>query len=150
MKKLSVFAVLFLIAVVSPAWAMEPIQTQMSTDGNFDVSLLKAKVKGDVLTVQVMFKNTSSKKRNYGFEFKDIYYTDIKNKKKYYGLKDTEGHYIAGPAANWFAGGSFNVYMEPGGKAIFWIKFPAPPESTETIDVYIPWALPFEDVKIER
>ncbi len=150
MKKLSVFAVLFLIAVVSPVWAMEPIQTQMSTDGNFDVSLLKAKVKGDVLTVQVMFKNTSSEKRNYGFAFKDIYYTDIKNKKKYYGLKDTEGHYIAGPASNWLSGGNFNVYVEPGGKAILWIKFPAPPESTETIDIYIPWALPFEDVKIER
>ena len=150
MKKLSLFAVLFWAAVVCSAWAMEAIQTQMSTDGNFDVSLIRAKVSKDVLTVQVLFKNTSSTKRFYSFDFRNVYYTDTKDKKKYYGLKDSEGHYIAGPAFNWLRGGKLNVYVAPGDKLIFWIKFPAPPEATESIDIYIPWALPFEDVKIQR
>ncbi len=150
MKKLSLLAVLFWAVVISSVCAMEAIQTQMSTDANFDVSLIRAKVSKDVLTVQVLLKNTSSIKRNYSFDFKDVYYTDTKDKKKYYGLKDSEGHYIAGPAANWLRGGNFNVYFEPGDKAVFWIKFPAPPEATESVDIYIPWALPFEDIKIQR
>ena len=153
MKKLIASAILLLVslvALVSVACGTEAIQTQMSTDGIFDLSLIRARVSGDVLTVQVLFKNTSSKKSFYRFAFGNVYYTDTKEKKKYYGLKDAEGRFIAGPAEHWISGGSFGMDFAPGATEIFWIKFPAPPESTETIDIYIPWALPFEDVKVER
>ena len=150
MKKKSVFLVVLAMLFAATAWAMNAIQTQISTDGNFELSVIRAKVKGDVLTLQVAFKNTSSKKRQYAFYFKDVYYTDSKAKKKYYALKDTKGLYIAGPAYDHNGGGSFNVWLEPNAKAIFWIKFPAPEKDTKSIDLYIPWALPIEDVKLER
>ena len=150
MRKSISLLIFFVLLLAAALWALEAIQTQMSTDGNFEVSLIRAKVKGEVLTIQVLLKNTSSRNKDYGFYFKDIYYTDTKEKKKYYGLRDTNGHYIAGPVEDWSAGGVFRAKLEPNAKAIFWIKFPAPPATTETIDIYIPWALPFEDVKITR
>ncbi len=150
MKKQSVWVLLFLFVFAASAWAGKVIDTQPSTDGNFELSLIRAKVKGDVLTFQVLIKNTSSKRRQYAFYFKDAYYTDSKAKKKYYALQDTRGLYLAGPAYDHNAGGSFNVFIKPNAKAIFWIKFPAPGPDTESVDFYVPWALPFEDVKLER
>jgi len=149
-KKRIGFVILFVLVFSATLWAVNVLQTQPSTNGNFELSLIRAKVKGDVLTFQVIVKNTSSKKKQYAFFFKDVYYTDTKAKKKYYALKDTNNYYIAGPAYDRNAGGSFNVWLEPQGKAIFWIKFPAPQASAEEIDLYIPWALPFEGVKVER
>ncbi len=150
MKRKIGWVVWFVMIFASAAWAMDALQTQLSADGNFELSLIRAQVKGEVLTFQVIFKNTSSKKRQYAFYFKDVYYTDAKSKKKYYALRDTRGLYIAGPAYDHNEGGSFNVWIEPQAKAIFWIKFPAPGKDTKSIDLYIPWALPIEDVKLER
>ena len=150
MKRKVGFFVMLILLVAASAWAMKAIKTQLSTDANFELSVIRAKVKGEVLTFQVVFKNTSSKKRQYAFYFKDVYYTDAKSKKKYYALRDTRGLYIAGPAYDHNGGGSFNVWIEPQAKAIFWIKFPVPGKDTKSIDLYIPWALPIEDVKLER
>lgn len=150
MKKRLVLVVLFLLVWASASWADNVIQTQMSTDGMFEASLIRAKVKGEVLTFQVIFKSISSKSAPCSFHFGDVYYTDTKEKKKYFGLKDTNGCFIAGPADNWISGGRFRSYIKPQGKRIFWTKFPAPPATTESIDLYIPGFLPFEDVKIAR
>jgi hypothetical protein len=129
---------------------MNTIQTQPSTDGNFELSVVRTSIRGDVLTVQVIIKNIASSQREYEFNFKDIYYTDIKNRKKYYGLRDTKNIYIAGPVAGNAFGGYFRHVFQPGDQAIFWIKFPAPAEDTGKIDIYIPFALPFEDVTLKR
>jgi len=150
MKKKSGIIVVFLLIFATSLWALNVIQTQPSTEGNFELSLIRAKVKGDVLTFQVVIKNTSSKKLRYTFFFKDVYYTDSKAKKKYYALRDAKGFYIAGPAYDHNAGGSFNVWIKPNGKSIFWIKFPAPAEDVEEVDFYVPGALPFEGIKVER
>jgi hypothetical protein len=92
------------------------IQTQPSTDGNWVLSLLRAQVKDKVLTFQVLFKNISTRRRTYGFYFKDVYYTDSKSKNKYFALRDTNGNYIAGPAYDRVLGGGFRITLDPGGK----------------------------------
>jgi len=150
MKRRIGWMVLFVIIFASAAWAMNVNQTQPTTDGKFEASVIRAQVRGDVLTFQVLFKNVSSARNRFGFKFADVYYTDIKAKKKYYGLKDTNGNFIAGPVHYWVGGGDFLQWMKPGEKRIFWIKFPAPPQSTETVDLYIPQVMPFEGIKISR
>ena len=142
--------IMCVLLFASAVWAMNVIQTQISSDANFEASLIRAQVHGEVLTVQVLFKNTSSKQKRYTFKFSDVYYTDTKEKKKYLGLKDAGGRYIAGPASRWLEGGSFGPWVKPQAKSIFWIKFPAPPETTETIDIFIPGIMPFEAIKIAR
>jgi hypothetical protein len=150
MKKKMGLMVICLLVFASAVLAMNVIQTQMSSDTNFEASLIRAQVHGEVLTVQIIFKNLSSKERRYTFDFGNVYYTDTKEKKKYLGLKDAGGRFIAGPAYRWIGGGSFSPWLKPQAKSIFWMKFPAPPETTETIDIFIPGIMPFEAVKVAR
>ncbi len=153
MKKLisaAITALVFGVLFPLSGYAMETIQVQPSSDGNFETSLFGAKVRGEVLTVKIKLKNVSTKSVKIQFYYKDAYYTDIKNKKKYFALKDSDGKYIAGPSDRASEGGKVERYIEGDGQVIIWIKFPAPPETTDTVDIIIPGILPFEEIKISR
>ncbi len=130
--------------------AADPIQVQLSTDGNLEASLIGVKIRSEVLTVKVIIQNTSDRKVTCRFEFRQVYYTDLKERKKYFGLKDSKGAYIAGPKFDTAVGGRFWFKLQPGEKRIMWVKFPAPPPTTESIDLFIPGFLPFEDVPLGR
>ncbi len=150
MKRLAlVCGVLFLLAGSASAWA-GVIQTQPATAGPFEADIIKASVRDNVLTIQVAFRCQGPSSNPISFKFGDVYLTDLKNKKKYYPLKDSSGRYLAGPAADWLEGGTYSAWMKPGDRFIFWIKFPAPPADVEKIDVMVPGFLPFEDVPIKR
>jgi len=152
MKKqnILVISLLLLFIFVSISSAQKVIQTQPSSDGTIEASLIEAKVKRDVLTIKVALKNISQKTIEPEIRFEHIYYTDIEAKKKFFGLKDAAGHLIAGPAHYDWGGGTFKSRISPGERAIIWIKFPAPLETTTAIDIFIPGILPFEDIKILR
>lgn len=130
--------------------AMEPIQTQPSSDGKFEASLTSAKVRRDVLTVKIRLKNIATESAKLEFKYKSVYVTDIEEKKKYFALKDSAGTYIAGPQDRSSEGGKVERYIDAGGQAIVWVKFPAPPEATQTVDIFVPRVLPFEEIEIER
>jgi hypothetical protein len=153
MKRISLAIIMALVigSLFSlPGYAQEAIQTQPSSDGNFEASLIGAKVKREVLTVKIKLKNIASKSNKMECTYKSVYYTDIKNKKKYFALKDSEGKYIAGPQDRGSNGGKVERYIDSGAQTIIWIKFPAPPETTDTIDIIIPGILPFEEIEIKR
>ena len=133
-----------------PGYAQEAIQTQPSSDGNFEASLIGAKVRREVLTIKIKVKNITTKNKKLEFSYKSAYYTDIKNKKKYFALKDSEGKYIAGPQDRDSYGGQISRYLNSGTQTIIWIKFPAPPETADTIDIIIPGILPFEEIEIKK
>ena len=67
-------------------YAMETIQTQPSSDGNFEASLIDTKVRREVLTIKIRIKNVTSEKKMSDIQYKSVYYTDIMEKKKYYPL----------------------------------------------------------------
>jgi len=152
-KNLIAVAIITLAIGLLPAhsaYAMESIQTQPSSDGNFEASLIGVKIRDEILTLKVMLKNVGSKKKGISIEFAEVYYTDVKDKKKYFVLKDSEGIYIAGPQYGKSGGGYFKSYIKAGSQAIVWIKMPAPPATTETIDLFLPGFLPLEEVAITR
>ncbi len=142
--------VLLLIPFVSTSYAQKAIQTQPSSDGTIEASLIEAKVQRGVLTVKVTLKNISNQWIEPEIRFEKAYYTDVDAKKKYFALKDSEGKYIAGPAGYDWGGGTFKEKFGKNESKIIWIKFPAPPETTKTIDIYIPTLLPFEDINMLR
>ncbi len=146
----SIAALAMVVVVSTSVFAMENLQTQPSSDGSFEASLFGAKVRGEVLTVKFRVKNVSGETAKLEFKYKDAYYTDIKEKKKYFALKDSEGKYIAGPRDRSSDGGKVERYIKNDGQGIFWIKFPAPPATTETVDIIIPGVLPFEEIAIAR
>ena len=149
-KRVVLWVGFFVLLGAVSCWAVNAIQTQPATSGPFEADLIKASVRNNVLTIQVAFRCQGPPEDPIEFYFKDVYLTDLKNKKKYYPLKDSSGRYLAGPADSWLEGGAFKSYMRPGGRVIFWIKFPAPPADVQTIDIMVPGFLPFEDVPITR
>lgn len=75
----------------------------------------------------------------YNFEWKDIYYIDPAENKKYGFLTDSEGGRILD--AKW---GS----MKPGAQWLSWAKFPAPPPTSTKISLSIGGFAPFEDLPV--
>ena len=76
---------------------------------------------------------------HYTFDWKDIYYIDPAENKKYSFLTDSEGQRILD--AKW---GS----MKPGEQWLSWAKFPAPPPTSTKISLSIGGFAPFEDVPV--
>lgn len=103
---------------------------------------------GDTLTIKFKYTNNGSKPVNVSkigqFSHDNlaekVYYIDTKNKKKYFVIKDSEGHAVA----------SNMKYLElgPGESKGGWLKMPGPPSGVNTITVYIPGTPPFESVAI--
>ena len=142
---------LFLATIfVAGASAQKAIQIQPSSDGNIEASLIEAKEKRGVLTVKVLLKNISQEWIEPELRFEKAYYADVDAQKKYFPLKDSEGKFIAGHLSYDWGGGTFKEKIGPNQSKIIWIKFPAPPPTTTSIDIFIPLILPFEDVTIMR
>ncbi|MGW7412020.1 hypothetical protein [Streptomyces sp. NPDC054863] len=54
---------------------------------------------------------------------------DLKGKKRYYPLRDTEGNCLCN---------QFHTVFQPGDKAPVYVQFPAPPEGTTEVDFAMP------------
>jgi hypothetical protein len=143
-------SLLIVFTIATGAYAQNAIQIQPSSDGNMEASLIEAKEKRGVLTVKVVLKNISKEWIEPELRFEKAYYADIDSQKKYFPLKDSEGKFIAGHLSYDWGGGTFKEKIGPDQSKIIWIKFPAPPPTTTSIDIFIPLLLPFEDITIQR
>jgi len=144
------FSLLLVFVFAITAYAQNAIQIQPSSDGNMEASLIEAKEKRGVLTVKVVLKNISKEWIEPELRFEKAYYADVDAQKKYFPLKDSEGKFIAGHLSHDWGGGTFKEKIGPNQSKIIWVKFPAPPPTTASIDIFIPLLLPFEDVIIMR
>lgn len=72
------------------------------------------------------------------------YLIDPVNKKKYLVITDAEDR----PLASQFRAAFGELILPAGQDTVAWARFPAPPESVETLSVYLPRVPPFEDVPI--
>ncbi len=99
--------------------------------------------KDGVLTVKIRFRNTGTDFLHHNLETHhgryELFYVTA-GSQKYFVLKDSEGEPLAPKY--------LNVDLDPGATSTWWAKFPAPPASETTIDLVIPDAPPFEDVRI--
>ncbi len=144
------FGVMVIFFLPLLGYAGEAMQTQPSSDGKVEGAIIGVKVKRGVLTVKVSLKNVSENRIEPEMFFREVYFTDIKENKKYFCLKDSNGRYISGPQDSGFRGGTFKDKIPFGEKRIIWMKFPAPPESSDTIDIFLPGMLPFEEIEIKK
>ncbi len=127
--------------------------TNMSMDGNFDVTLRQAKVQDGILTTVLLYKNTTNARVKMGFPIADVYYVDNQAKKKYLVLQDENKKWLGAPICKdqlsdpnaCFRGG---VEVPMQGKQVVWFKFPAP--TSDIINLVIPSAIPFENVAVTR
>ena len=139
----------------SPSGA-KSIQTQMGMSGDVEVDVLKANVQEGILTVTLVYRNNGKevvKLKQFGLD--DVYFISETEKKKYHVLKDSKGEWIAAPVGRGmlgFEGGSAAtpVVVSPGGKAIVWFKFPAPPENVTLVNLVVPDVIPFDKLPVSR
>jgi len=150
MARKTIVGILLVLFMAGVTYAQEAIQTQTSSDGKTEAAIIGAKVRKEILTIKIEIKNISDKNEKIKFRYANIYLTDLNQKKKYFILKDTEGQYIAGPKSDSNSGGRFWETLPVGDKRTVWLKFPAPPETTKNVDLFLPKILPFEDVPLKR
>lgn len=132
-------------------FAQEVIQTQShNTEEGIEVDLTSLEIQNNIVTVKFKLRNTAAEKHNVTIHFKDCYIMDEVNQKKYYGLKDTDGLFIAGPAYDNQNGGRFWFGIQAGKSIGLWIKFPQPTDNPESITISLPGVSPFESVKLAK
>ena len=115
--------------------------TQYSENPQIRCDLLEVKrVSGNALLARWRVVHAGAAPHvSYNFDWKDIYYIDPAENKKYSFLTDSEGNRILD--AKW--GG-----MRPGDQWLSWAKFPAPPATSTKISLSIGGFAPFEDVPV--
>jgi hypothetical protein len=76
---------------------------------------------------------------NHSWSWEGVYFTDPVENKKYLGLKDSTGV--------WLGQGDNKTYA-PGEQQMMWMKFPAPPPTSNRISFVFPGFPPFEDLPV--
>lgn len=115
---------------------------QYNADPDLRCDLMEVKrVSGNALMVRWRIVNTGAKGIYYNFDWKDVYYIDPAENKRYAYLSDSEGNKILD--IKW---GSINT----GEQWLAWAKFPAPPPTSTKISISIGGFAPFEDVPVAQ
>jgi hypothetical protein len=143
------FAILLILGL-GTLIAAEIIQTQENeTLEGVEADITRLSIRNDIMTLRFKVRNSFNKTRTIEFYFKDFYIIDPANQKKYFALKDSDGQFIGGPKEKEWEGGRFRVSISTDSSAGFWVKFPVPADSTDTIDVSIPGFFPFEEISLQ-
>jgi outer membrane protein OmpA-like peptidoglycan-associated protein len=79
--------------------------------------------------------------------FADVVIVDAKANKKFFALKDANGHYLAGPTSDWNGGGRWFPTVAAGGDTIFWALFDAIPAG-DTVSVQGPFFHTFNNLTV--
>jgi outer membrane protein OmpA-like peptidoglycan-associated protein len=103
---------------------------------------------GGALTVTFRYRNAGTSNYNFPHRptIRDAYLLDGKNRRKYTVVTDRKQQPICGETLNLqFPDG---VTLKPGEAIALWAKFPAPPDSTKTVTVHLPFAPPFDNIEL--
>ena len=102
-----------------------------------------------VLHVGILLHNASGKDVLVprALRYADVYLIDKSANRKRYALKDANGHFLAGPTADWNDGGRWFIRLPRDAETLLWLLFdPVAPETKLTIEA--PYLEPFEDVSV--
>ncbi len=114
------------------------------------VSLVRAQVTGNVLTVELSWRTPD---QGAGF---DVYYFDIDEvsviddatSQRYGVLKDSASAWMASPLNT--DGRQVRIQTDDGRPSVVWFKFPAPPATAQTVSINVPTVSPFDGVPVQR
>jgi hypothetical protein len=142
----AMLAVVFVISVSgSVTLGAGPIQTQMAMGGGVEVDVIKATAREGILTVVLAYRNTGKTAVAIRAQLNESYYLDSK-KRKYQVLRDSKNAWIAAPTYL----DLLTVDVGPGETKAAWLKFPAPSDKENVIDLIISGVLPFEELAVTQ
>jgi outer membrane protein OmpA-like peptidoglycan-associated protein len=130
-----------------PGKLFAPTTARSNPDGVV-ATLVSARRADQTLAVRLRLtaeKGATIKLGSY-FEYKHVFVFDPSGKRLYPMLKDTAGNWQGQPAPNSNIGGFLANWT---GTTLMTLNFPAPPDNVKTMDLILPYFLPFEGVAIE-
>jgi len=81
--------------------------------------------------------------------YAEVVIVDAKANKKYFPLKDANGHYLAGPISNWGDGGQWSPVLPAQSEALVWVLFDAA-TSGGRVSVQAPVVGRFDDLTVSE
>lgn len=148
--RLAVIAALFMASAASAEEGGALASATYAADPDLRCDLLEVKrASGGALNIRWRLTNMTGKAGgltggegraiSYDFSWKQLYFIDPAESTKYEFLVDADGERIA------------EVYygsIGAGDRRENWAKFPAPPATSTSITVQIPWFPPFDDIPV--
>ncbi len=132
----------------APPPAAGPIATQIGPKGSqWDLS--KVAVTGNVLTVQFNVRTGEENLWNPSLPLSDVSVVDDATSQRYSPLKDNSGKPMAAPL-NTINDQKLKLDIKKNSSGVIWVKFPAPPATSQTVSINIPEVAPFDGVAIQR
>ncbi|MEZ0472995.1 hypothetical protein [Luteimonas salinilitoris] len=132
----------------TPPAAAAPIATQTGPKGSqWDLS--KVAVTGNVLTVQFNVRTGDENLWNPSFPLSDVSVLDDATSQRYSPLQDSSGKPMAAPL-NTINDKMLKLDIKKNSNGVIWLKFPAPPTTSQTVSINIPEVAPFDGVAIQR
>lgn len=127
------------------------LATQPGPRGS-QVSLTKARVVGDILSVELQYMLPASSDVTGSIsvyeDIDQVNYVDDATSRKYEVLKDQQGKFMASPLS--YNDKQFKADVRKNVPALVSFKFPAPPATSQTISLSIPEAGSFDGVAVQR
>lgn len=133
--------------VVAAPPAIQAIATGAGPDGT-QVSLVRARVTGNVLTVELSYRPSDTDYNNIYFDVDEVSVIDDATSQRYGVLKDNANAWMASPIST--DGKQIRVNIDKGQPSVVWFKFPAPPATSPTVSINIPEVSPFDGVAVQR
>lgn len=133
--------------VVAAPPAIQAIATGAGPDGT-QVSLVRARVTGNVLTVELSYRPSDTDYNNIYFDVDEVSVIDDATSQRYGVLKDNANAWMASPIST--NGKQIRVNIDKGQPSVVWFKFPAPPATSPTVSINIPEVSPFDGVAVQR
>lgn len=137
------------VAVTEGAGSTFSPTSAKSTPGGAIATLVSARRADQVLNIRLRLAMESGGDADLGayFQYRHVFLLDASGKRKYPLVKDTEGLFQAQPLTVKGEGGSF--ILDLGKTTLVSLTFPAPPDNVQSVDLLLPYFLPFESIRIE-
>ncbi len=132
----------------APPPAAAPIATQAGPKGS-QWELSKVAVTGNVLTVQFNVRAGDEHLWNPSLPLSDVSVVDDATSQRYSPLQDNSGKPMAAPL-NTQNDQKLKLDIQKNSSGVVWVKFPAPPATSQTVSINIPEVAPFDGVAIQR
>ena len=114
-------------------------------------TLTAARQYDGVLHINILLHNASGKDVavSKALTYADVHLIDKRANRKQFPLKDANGHFLAGPVADWNEGGRWFLKLPRDADTTLWVLFdPVSPGASVTVEV--PFLQPFTDVSVSE
>lgn len=124
------------------------IASQPGSNGS-QWDLTKVAVTGSILSVQFNVRAGDENLWNPSFPLSDISVVDDATAQRYSPLQDSSGKPMAAPL-NSVNDKKLKLDIKKNSNGVIWVKFPAPPATSQTVSINVPEVAPFDGVAIQR